>query len=206
MGSNIISWSPTGLAFKVHSRTAFEKVVMPGYFTSASGPMFRSFQRQLNIFGFRVVNDVSSPDFGQYRHPLFQRGKPELCAQMKREKIRSTNSKEQNAKSVAHQDTDSALLEFAIQANEFLALAEEGEEQGGRLLSSDSPVHIVSSSSTQRRIEEQDHHRSAHKKYSSLIRSLPTNLTQQEFQHEILALAKKEGYYRTNDPRLVSKD
>jgi hypothetical protein len=90
MDENIISWSPTGHGFKVQSRTAFEAVIMPRYFSSsASGAKFRSFQRQLHIYGFRVVNDVSSLDFGHYHHPLLQKGKPGLCAHMQREKIKA---------------------------------------------------------------------------------------------------------------------
>jgi hypothetical protein len=116
---HIISWGRSGCGFKIHSRNAFETVIMPCYFASTADPKFRSFQRQLNIYGFRVVNDPSSPDFGGYHQPLFQRGKPELCAQMKREQIKSGDAKKKNL--TAGQE-NALLLEFAQQANAFLAL------------------------------------------------------------------------------------
>jgi len=43
---------------------------------------YQSFQRQLNIYGFRRIK--SGPDKGCYYHPLFLRSRPDLCKHIQR--------------------------------------------------------------------------------------------------------------------------
>ena len=45
----IISWLKDGRGFVIHNRKDFEKYMLASYF---DGIKFRSFQRQLNIYGF----------------------------------------------------------------------------------------------------------------------------------------------------------
>ena len=47
---DIISWLPHGRAFKVHNETRFMKVIAPLFFKQCK---FRSFSRQLNLWGFK---------------------------------------------------------------------------------------------------------------------------------------------------------
>lgn len=78
---DIIGWMPSGKSFRVFSKDAFEKTVMPTYFTTSS---YGSFQRSLNLWGFRVVS--KGDHRGEVYHEHFQRGRPELCNRMTRTK------------------------------------------------------------------------------------------------------------------------
>merc|ERR1719356_1451484 len=84
---NIISWLPSGKAFKIHKPKEFADVIMPQYFNQTK---YRSFQRQLYIYGFDRVKDKSSDDYGAYFHELFIRGASDLCLDMQRQKIKGT--------------------------------------------------------------------------------------------------------------------
>jgi hypothetical protein len=77
-----ISWSPEGKSFKVHDKAKFETKLMPRYFGSSK---YRSFQKNLNLWEFKtVVVPTTSPRRGECSHPLFVRGKLELCKGMNR--------------------------------------------------------------------------------------------------------------------------
>lgn len=83
----IISWLPSGKAFKIHKPKEFADVIMPQYFNQTK---YRSFQRQLYIYGFDRIKDKSSDDYGAYFHELFVRGASDLCLDMQRKKIKGT--------------------------------------------------------------------------------------------------------------------
>jgi hypothetical protein len=46
---DIVSWVPSGKAFKIHNRLSFEKLIMPLYFPKMNS--YKSFRRQLNSYG-----------------------------------------------------------------------------------------------------------------------------------------------------------
>jgi len=86
--NDVISWVPTQNGFKVHKPKSFDTDIMPKYFNNTK---YKSFQRQLNMWGFDRVGSGSYK--GAYLHRFFVRGKPELCESMQRTKIKGIHSK-----------------------------------------------------------------------------------------------------------------
>ena len=85
---SIISWVPSHNGFKVHKPKEFDSTIMPKYFHQTK---YKSFQRQLNMWGFERVGNGEQK--GSYLHPYFIRGKPNLCREMQRTKIKGIHSK-----------------------------------------------------------------------------------------------------------------
>lgn len=100
-GRSIVSWLPHGRAFKIHSKRKFEIYTLPRYYTTSRAPKYRSFQRQLAIYGFHLNIDRASPDRGSYSHPLMVRGRPELCLGMSRQKIKGSTAGERSSSCAA---------------------------------------------------------------------------------------------------------
>jgi len=86
--TNIVSWLPDHQSFKVYQIEVFVRDVMPKYFRQTK---YKSFQRQLNMWGFERL--LSGPSKGGYLHQHFKRGQPALCRYMKRLKIKGTGNK-----------------------------------------------------------------------------------------------------------------
>jgi hypothetical protein len=84
---DVVSWQPplpgrvggkgtsssSSNSFKVHNTDRFVKEIMARYFKQTR---YKSFQRQLNIYGFQRIHE--GPHRGGYQHPYFIRGAPEL--------------------------------------------------------------------------------------------------------------------------------
>jgi hypothetical protein len=86
--ATIVSWLPDESSFKVHNPEAFVKDIMPRYFNQTK---YKSFQRQLNMWGFERI--LGGPAKGGYSHSSLVRGQPMLCRNMKRMKIKGTGVK-----------------------------------------------------------------------------------------------------------------
>jgi hypothetical protein len=65
--SEIISWEEMGKGFKIYQPKEFNELILPRY--AKRQTIYRSFQRQLNIYGFKM-NKRS----GIYHHEYFTRG------------------------------------------------------------------------------------------------------------------------------------
>lgn len=72
--SDTVAWCPHGRAFIVHKPKQFASNTMRTYFKHTK---FTSFQRQLNLYGFRRI--TKGRDSGAYYHEFFLRGRPDLC-------------------------------------------------------------------------------------------------------------------------------
>lgn len=83
---DILSWQSTGKSFYIHNGMAFESAILPHYFAGAS--KFKSFQRQLNCYGFRKV--PFGPSKGGYSHKYFSRDSPESLSLITRSHHPST--------------------------------------------------------------------------------------------------------------------
>lgn len=77
--TDVISFVADGSAFMIHNPTAFETDVLPLYFSSKR---MSSFQRQLNMYGFKRVE--KGPWRGAYSHQSFIKGKKHLLENVKR--------------------------------------------------------------------------------------------------------------------------
>ena len=75
----MIEWTSSGLAFIITNMEEFCGGVLMNYFRHDK---YSSFQRQLNLYGFRKV--VKGPDVGAYAHPLFLRGRLDLLPEVRR--------------------------------------------------------------------------------------------------------------------------
>lgn len=87
--SAIISWLPHGRAFIVRRPKEFTSQIMPKYFRQSK---LTSFQRQLNLYGFRRI--TQGADSGAYYHELFLQGRPSLSQRMVRQKVKGTGHKQ----------------------------------------------------------------------------------------------------------------
>jgi hypothetical protein len=76
-----IEWLAEGNGFRILSVKKFSTVTLPLFFGTLK---YKSFIRQLNIYGFERCH-------GAYMHPFFIRGEPNLCWKMRRQKIKGTS-------------------------------------------------------------------------------------------------------------------
>ena len=67
---SIIGWEDDGTKFHIHKPKLFNNTILPKYTNKKT--LFRSFQRQLNIYGFKMTKQS-----GVYYHVLFRRDAPQ---------------------------------------------------------------------------------------------------------------------------------
>ncbi|CAB9521838.1 shock factor protein 4 [Seminavis robusta] len=77
---DVISFLPHGRAIAIHKPDRFVEDIMPQYFKMSQ---LSSFQRQLNLYGFKKVGS-GNRDAGAYYHELFLHGRPNMCMLMRR--------------------------------------------------------------------------------------------------------------------------
>jgi hypothetical protein len=80
---HVVSWLPDGRSFRVHERDLFVDGMMKVFFNQTK---YKSFQRQLNLWGFVRISNRDPTEKGGYFHPLFLKGRRDLCPCMTRQK------------------------------------------------------------------------------------------------------------------------
>jgi hypothetical protein len=97
----IVSWLPGDHAFRVHNVDIFVKNIMK---TSFNQTKYKSFQRQLNLWGFKR-NTKECLEKGAYYHPLFIRGRRDLCKELERKRTKVEKATVSNGPSDAVKHT-----------------------------------------------------------------------------------------------------
>ncbi|CAB9496758.1 shock factor protein [Seminavis robusta] len=87
--SHIVSWQPHGRCFLVHDKKKFVDLVLRNWFRQSKYP---SFQRQLNLYGFRRV--TRGADKNGYFHELFLRQRPHLASRIQRVKVNGKGTRQ----------------------------------------------------------------------------------------------------------------
>lgn len=85
--TNVISWQPHGRCFVIHDHVLFKSIILPEYFNLN---IMASFQRQLNLYGFKRITQSTSKDKNGYYHEYFLRGRYDLLYGIHRIKIKGT--------------------------------------------------------------------------------------------------------------------
>ena len=83
----MISFVANGRAFAIHKPDKFFKEIVPLYFRQSR---LSSFKRQLNLYGFELIN--TGPSRGGYFHELFVEDRPEMCRRMRRVAVKVSGS------------------------------------------------------------------------------------------------------------------
>mmetsp|Transcript_29218 Transcript_29218/g.41360 ORF Transcript_29218/g.41360 Transcript_29218/m.41360 type:complete len:563 (+) Transcript_29218:127-1815(+) len=96
---DIVSFFSHGRAFCIHKPRKFISDIMSKYFSTTR---MSSFQRQLNLYGFRRITE--GRDKGGYFHEFFLKGRKALCKKIQRKKTNAPPAKLQDVRPNAIQD------------------------------------------------------------------------------------------------------
>ncbi|KAL7525525.1 hypothetical protein ACHAXR_002539 [Thalassiosira sp. AJA248-18] len=87
--SSAVSWVEEGNAFSIHDKVTFMNLIVPMFFKQTK---FRSFTRQLNIWGFKR-SSTDGPTKGAWRHEHFVRGSVDSLRSIERVEVKNDKSK-----------------------------------------------------------------------------------------------------------------
>lgn len=96
----MIGWAHHGRSFFIRNPEEFVGSVLPcDAHSMFSHTTFSSFQRQMNLYGFRRIRKSGTSDEGGYYHELFLQGRPDLCLKMRRVAVKGFRSESSNVDS-----------------------------------------------------------------------------------------------------------
>lgn len=132
---DIVCWHAGGKSFKVMDTTRFQNEIMNGYFNQTK---FKSFQRQLNSYGFKRIQ--TGRNKGGYTHMNFLRESPELSEKMSRKQPVSCKKA-----LVAHEKTqkfefEPASLMGSFESSFSVSVQNRSRSTGGKFEIFDSEV------------------------------------------------------------------
>lgn len=92
---DVVGFCPHGRSFIIRKPDRFVRDILPNYFRQSH---ISSFLRQLNLYGFTRIS--SGTDEGSYYHELFLKGRPALCAYMRRVGVSSGQTSDPSGRCV----------------------------------------------------------------------------------------------------------
>jgi hypothetical protein len=116
----VISWLPDGKSFKVHDKEEFIRKIMPAFFDLTK---YKSFQRNLNLWGFVTV--PKGPEKGKCSNSYFLRGFPLYCQAMKRITIKGNGAKRSSSSIAACSRSSSFVVPQEHSINPSLSAAKQ---------------------------------------------------------------------------------
>mmetsp|Transcript_15095 Transcript_15095/g.17419 ORF Transcript_15095/g.17419 Transcript_15095/m.17419 type:complete len:309 (-) Transcript_15095:119-1045(-) len=100
--AGIFSWSTCGKCILLKDQTKIANEILPKHFNHSKIP---TLIRQLNYYGFRKVSSNSGQHV--YSNPNFQKDRPDLLSNIKREKKKSASEADQNRQPLTQNDSES---------------------------------------------------------------------------------------------------
>ena len=102
--SKVVSWSSDGTTFIVHDHAKFATEFLPTYFGHTQ---LRSFDRQLNYWGFETISPrtINNKSFGgkSWKHQFFQKDKRDLLKNVIRKTVKGSTSSKKNRHDILNQ-------------------------------------------------------------------------------------------------------
>lgn len=110
---SVVCWGRNGDTFIVLDLSMFAQNVLPTYYKHDN---FRSFERQLNIYGFQRCTEQPTAKALEFFHPRFRKGERELLPEIKRSQQPRRRRSDPPAGSSADPSTSTApMTEQALQ-------------------------------------------------------------------------------------------
>jgi hypothetical protein len=130
-----VSFLPHGRAFMIHKQKEFTSI-LPAYFST---DRMSSFQRQLNLYGFRRIT-TEGKDKGAFFHEKFINGKRSLTKQIQRRrgnrKVSSNIRRSPDSRSFSSGSSHQGLIQQGTQASRIAANGELGSIEHSFMLGS----------------------------------------------------------------------